>query len=169
MSTSDVDSPASRSITTPSEYYILFHLFSFVPSPSFPQSTSSKNISTSLFLSMLFSTFILAASAMGYSAGSPLPQGTGTGADSCKTDPLTGDTWKTLDIDTFLKDVCTEFIRLLYKNIDISQWTAANVTKATTNNIQALSASFGAPNFFCGLDQFCNADQPCLPVTLPAW
>ncbi|KAG4422597.1 hypothetical protein IFR04_004218 [Cadophora malorum] len=101
---------------------------------------------------MLFSTFILAASAIGYSAGSPLPQGTGTGADSCKTDPLTGDIWKTLDIDTFLKD-----------------WTAANVTKATTNNIQALSASFGAPNFFCGLDQFCNADQPCLPVTLPAW
>lgn len=59
---------------------------------------------------MLFSTFILAASAITYSAASPLPQGTGTGADSCKTDPLTTDTWKTLDIDTFLKDVCIKSI-----------------------------------------------------------
>ncbi|KAL5331066.1 hypothetical protein ACEPPN_000595 [Leptodophora sp. 'Broadleaf-Isolate-01'] len=101
---------------------------------------------------MRFQPLFLAASAISYAAASPLPQGTGTGADSCKTDPLTADTWKTLDIDTFLKD-----------------WTAANVTKATTNNVQALSSSFGAPNFFCGLDQFCNADQPCLPVTLPAW
>lgn len=123
---------------------------------------------------MYFQSLMAAAyglSAIQLSSASPiaLPQGTGSGADSCTTEALTADTWKSLNIDTFLKD-----------------WTAANVTAATTNNVQALASSFGAPNFFwydypakrkehhvltsrSGLDNFCNAGQPCLPVTTPAW
>ncbi|KAF4947663.1 hypothetical protein FGADI_10234 [Fusarium gaditjirri] len=75
----------------------------------------------------------------------------GTGAKSCDTEPLAQITWINLGIDKFLKD-----------------WTP-NVTATPTNNVQALADSFGAPNFFCGLDQFCNAGQPCVPVEPPAW
>ncbi|KAF4341200.1 hypothetical protein FBEOM_4858 [Fusarium beomiforme] len=74
-----------------------------------------------------------------------------TGAKSCDTEPLSQQTWTSLDIDKFLKD-----------------WTP-NATATPTNNVQALADSFGAPNFFCGLDQFCNAGQPCVPVEPPAW
>ncbi|KAF4432689.1 hypothetical protein F53441_13806 [Fusarium austroafricanum] len=70
---------------------------------------------------------------------------------TCDTDPLTQATWTNLNMDQWLKN-----------------WTP-NVTAQPTNNVQALADSFGAPNFFCGLDQFCNAGQPCNPVELPAW
>ncbi|KAF2712928.1 hypothetical protein K504DRAFT_397697 [Pleomassaria siparia CBS 279.74] len=79
----------------------------------------------------------------------PFPQS--TGADSCPSKALTPQTWIDLKIDDFLAGA------------------AKNYTKTTTNNVQALAASFGAPNFFCGLDSFCNAGQPCLPIELPAW
>ncbi|KAH8706077.1 hypothetical protein GQ44DRAFT_753081 [Phaeosphaeriaceae sp. PMI808] len=84
---------------------------------------------------------------------SPLarPQGVGQGADSCASDPLSVDTWNNLKIDDFLAK------------------TAKNYTRTTTNNIQSLADSFGAPNFFCGLDRFCNAGQPCVPIQLPGW
>jgi hypothetical protein len=84
---------------------------------------------------------------------SPLarPQGKGTGADSCAADPLEQKTWTGLKIDEFLTSAAKTYPR----------------TKS--NNVQSLAASFGAPNFFCGLDKPCNAGQPCLPVTLPAW
>lgn len=81
----------------------------------------------------------------------PFPQGTGTGADSCPSDELTPKTWTDLKIDEVLTDA------------------AKNYTKTTTNNVQSLADFFGAPNFFCGLDNFCNAGQPCLPVQVPAW
>ncbi|KAF9874538.1 hypothetical protein CkaCkLH20_08101 [Colletotrichum karsti] len=83
---------------------------------------------------------------------SPLPQGTGKGADSCPTDPLEAGTWTKLNLDKFLSD-----------------WVAKNVTETKTNNIQSLADSFGAPNFFCGMSSFCNAGQPCLPIQPPGW
>ncbi|KAF2850374.1 hypothetical protein T440DRAFT_532187 [Plenodomus tracheiphilus IPT5] len=81
----------------------------------------------------------------------PNPQGTGTGADSCPSDALEPKTWTDLNVDGVLTDA------------------AGNYTKTKTNNIQSLADFFGAPNFFCGLDNFCNAGQPCLPVEVPAW
>lgn len=81
----------------------------------------------------------------------PRPQGTGSGADSCPSEPLAPKTWTDLKIDDFLAEA------------------AKNYTRTKTNNIQSLADSFGAPNFFCGLDSFCNAGQPCLPIDLPAW
>lgn len=54
-----------------------------------------------------------------------------TGADSCPAETLSADTWKKLDLDKFL-----------------AAWAKANVTKAQSNNVQALAQSFGAPNFF---------------------
>jgi hypothetical protein len=89
----------------------------------------------------------------GQALASPLalPQGTGTGADSCAADPLEQKTWTDLKIDEFLATAAKTYPR----------------TK--TNNVQSLAASFGAPNFFCGLEQSCNAGQPCLPIKLPAW
>ncbi|KAL2877571.1 hypothetical protein SGCOL_007096 [Colletotrichum sp. CLE4] len=80
----------------------------------------------------------------------PLPQDTGS-AD-CKAEPLNQDTWKKLDIENFLAD-----------------WTTFNVSKVQSNAVQNFANSFGAPNFFCGLDSFCNAGQPCSPVKLPGW
>ncbi|KAK1657829.1 hypothetical protein BDP55DRAFT_734570, partial [Colletotrichum godetiae] len=68
----------------------------------------------------------------------PLPQDTGS-AD-CKAEPLNQDTWKKLDIENFLAD-----------------WTTFNVSKVQSNAVQNFANSFGAPNFFCGLDSFCNA------------
>ncbi|CAG8972587.1 hypothetical protein HYALB_00011319 [Hymenoscyphus albidus] len=81
----------------------------------------------------------------------PSPQGVGTGADSCPSEPLNNDTWIELDLDNYLMEA------------------AHNITPTETNNVQALAQYFGAPNFFCGLDSFCNAGQPCLPVTTSAW
>ncbi|KAK8852028.1 hypothetical protein PGQ11_014507 [Apiospora arundinis] len=98
------------------------------------------------------------AAAPAVSSAPPVNGGNGslsqlaTGADSCPAETLSADTWKKLDLDKFL-----------------AAWAKANVTKAQSNNVQALAQSFGAPNFFCGLDNFCNAGQPCLPVQMPAW
>jgi hypothetical protein len=52
-------------------------------------------------------------------------------ASSCTADPLTPDTWKKLDVDTFL-----------------ANWAAVNVTVTEYNNVQSLAVSFGYPNFF---------------------
>ncbi|KAH7017203.1 hypothetical protein EDB80DRAFT_603466 [Ilyonectria destructans] len=77
-----------------------------------------------------------------------LPQSSGGGADSCRSDALTEKTWIKLKVDDFLQ---------------------AAGSNLTTNNVQGFASSLGAPNFFCGLGQFCNAGQPCLPVDLPGW
>ncbi|KAH3981338.1 hypothetical protein HBI56_053610 [Parastagonospora nodorum] len=87
----------------------------------------------------------------GLALGNPLPQGTGNGADSCPSDPLNKATWTKAKVDAFLVEA------------------AKNYTKTDVNNIQSLTDSWGAPNFFCGIDKFCNAGNPCLPITLPAW
>ncbi|XP_014562452.1 hypothetical protein COCVIDRAFT_10862 [Bipolaris victoriae FI3] len=79
------------------------------------------------------------------------PQGVGNGADSCRVSALEPKTWTDLKIDDFLAAA------------------TKNYTRTTSNNVQSLAASFGAPNFFCGLDKFCNAGQPCLPIQPPAW
>ncbi|KAH6692692.1 hypothetical protein F5X68DRAFT_229045 [Plectosphaerella plurivora] len=81
---------------------------------------------------------------------SPLPQATGN--DECKTEALNLDTWQKLGIEDYL-----------------TEWTTYNLSKVDSNAVQNLAASFGAPNFFCGLDSFCNAGQPCSPVKLPQW
>jgi hypothetical protein len=94
---------------------------------------------------------ILFFSSQGLASPLALPQGTGSGADSCPAKPLEPQTWTDLKIDDFLTSAAKNYIRTL------------------TNNIQSLAASFGAPNFFCGLDKFCNAGQPCLPIQLLAW
>lgn len=81
---------------------------------------------------MRFQPLLLLSSAASVLA-TPTPQGTGTGADSCPVDPLTADTWTKLDIDQFLE-----------------KWVQANFTApaAGGSSIQALAATFGAPNFF---------------------
>ncbi|KAH7078769.1 hypothetical protein BKA63DRAFT_507080 [Paraphoma chrysanthemicola] len=101
----------------------------------------------------MHNTLLLTAVGITATLASPVafPQGTGAGADSCPSDDLTAKTWTDLNIDGVLADA------------------AGNYTKTTTNNIQSLADFFGAPNFFCGLDNFCNAGQPCLPVQVPAW
>ncbi|KAK7914957.1 hypothetical protein PG985_012660 [Apiospora marii] len=97
-----------------------------------------------------------AAAASSAAPGAPGQNGStslpATGATSCPAETLSADTWTKLDLDKFL-----------------AAWVKANVTAAKSNNVQALAQSFGAPNFFCGLDNFCNAGQPCLPVEMPAW
>ncbi|KAF9878053.1 hypothetical protein CkaCkLH20_04629 [Colletotrichum karsti] len=93
---------------------------------------------------------MLALAAPGVIA-SPLPQDSGSGG-SCTTEALNQDTWKKLGIEDYL-----------------AKWTTYNVSKVETNAIQNFASSFGAPNFFCGLDSFCNAGQPCSPVKLPGW
>ncbi|RSL52126.1 hypothetical protein CEP53_008182 [Fusarium sp. AF-6] len=98
---------------------------------------------------MLTLPFFLLGLGLG-SVASPVPQ-TQAG-DSCSAEPLEAATWESLDLDAFLQT-----------------WVTENLTEAATNNVQALSSSFGAPNFFCGLDAFCNAGQPCVPVDLPSW
>ncbi|KAL5598725.1 hypothetical protein BROUX41_003364 [Berkeleyomyces rouxiae] len=94
--------------------------------------------------------FVAALSVLKLATATPvaLPQNNGDGADSCPTEALTEATWTKLKVDEFLN-------------------TTAG--KLTTNNVQGFASSLGAPNFFCGLDKFCNAGQPCLPVDLPGW
>jgi hypothetical protein len=79
----------------------------------------------------------------GHTLASPLAllQGTSTGADSCAAAPLEQKTWTDLKIDHFLTT------------------TAKTYKRTKENNVQSLAASFGAPNFFCGLDKACNAGQ----------
>lgn len=62
-------------------------------------------------------------------AASALPQATTD--PSCQAEALEASTWTNLGLDTFLAD-----------------WAKANVTEASTNNVQKLASSFGAPNFF---------------------
>ncbi|KAL5631007.1 hypothetical protein BROUX41_000879 [Berkeleyomyces rouxiae] len=71
---------------------------------------------------------------------------------SCPIDVLAPQTWNRLQLDTWLND-----------------WVKANVTAKETNNVQELATTFGAPNFGCGVDQFCDAGQPCAPVKTPEW
>ncbi|CZS91490.1 uncharacterized protein RCO7_07065 [Rhynchosporium graminicola] len=102
---------------------------------------------------MIYQSLLLTALAASVLA-SPVPQGQGAGADSCPAEALTPDTWKKLDIDDFL-----------------IKWVEKNYTARSNdaNTIQSLASTFGAPNFFCGLDSFCNAGQPCVPIDLPGW
>ncbi|KAL5600876.1 uncharacterized protein BROUX77_005125 [Berkeleyomyces rouxiae] len=97
---------------------------------------------TNVFLTML--------SVLNLATATPiaLAQNTNEGADSCPTEPLSEATWTKLKVDDFLK---------------------STGPKLTTKNVQGFASSLGAPNFFCGLDKFCNAGQPCLPVDLPGW
>ncbi|EUC50793.1 hypothetical protein COCMIDRAFT_641 [Bipolaris oryzae ATCC 44560] len=99
----------------------------------------------------LKNTILVYLSGVAFASPVALPQGTGVGADSCRVDALEPKTWTDLKIDDFLAGA------------------AKNYTRTTSNNVQSLAASFGAPNFFCGLDKFCNAGQPCLPIQPPAW
>ncbi|KAH9224453.1 hypothetical protein DL95DRAFT_439618 [Leptodontidium sp. 2 PMI_412] len=98
---------------------------------------------------MLFKKLHLVAfAALEVATAIPLTARQSTGADSCPFEPLNETTWVNLDMDKFMTDAA--------KNL-------------TTSNVQGFASSLGAPNFFCGLDQFCNAGQPCLPVDVPAW
>jgi hypothetical protein len=98
-----------------------------------------------------YTFFVLCFSSLALTSPTPYPQGTGNGADSCPSDPLNTDTWNKLKIDDFLVEA------------------TKNYTRTKVNNVQSLADSFGSPNFFCGLDKFCNAGQPCLPIRPPAW
>ncbi|CAG8952499.1 hypothetical protein HYFRA_00001246 [Hymenoscyphus fraxineus] len=75
------------------------------------------------------------------------------GASSCTIEPLIPDTWEKLHMDEWLKNYVVSLGNITHEEI----------------NIQAFSESLGAPNFFCGIDRFCFAGQPCIPVKLPAW
>ncbi|KAK2001135.1 hypothetical protein LX36DRAFT_653634 [Colletotrichum falcatum] len=70
---------------------------------------------------------------------------------SCPTKELSNTTWIEEDVDGFLA------------------LASQNYKQYPDNNIQALGTYLGAPNFFCGVNEFCNAGQPCLPATLPGW
>ncbi|TDZ33665.1 hypothetical protein C8035_v010654 [Colletotrichum spinosum] len=70
----------------------------------------------------------LAASCVPSAMATPLPQA--SGAESCKAEDLTADTWNKLGMDTWVSRI------------------ADNVTDTAGNTIQALAASQGAPNFF---------------------
>ncbi|KAI6374050.1 hypothetical protein MCOR25_003283 [Pyricularia grisea] len=97
---------------------------------------------------MHFSTILSGCLVPALALGAALPQS--TASENCTADSLTTETWVNLNLD----NVTTE--------------AAAKVT-AKENTVQGLAASLGAPNFFCGLDNFCNAGQPCSPVQLPEW
>lgn len=56
-----------------------------------------------------------------------LPQSSGGGADSCRSEALTEETWIKLKVDDFLQ---------------------AAGSNLTTNNVQGFASSLGAPNFF---------------------
>ncbi|KAK1955774.1 hypothetical protein LY78DRAFT_593397 [Colletotrichum sublineola] len=70
---------------------------------------------------------------------------------SCPTKEFSSKTWIEEDVDGFLAVASQRYIQY------------------PENNIQALGAYLGAPNFFCGVNEFCNAGQPCLPAQLPGW
>lgn len=68
----------------------------------------------------------------------------------CASEPLSQNTWTKLKF-----------------NYALTQ--AAAKVKGTFNTMQELAGTFGAPNFFYGLNSFYNAGQPCTPVKLPSW
>ncbi|KAJ0159822.1 hypothetical protein CTA2_9042 [Colletotrichum tanaceti] len=72
------------------------------------------------------------------------------GAD-CEAGELSNATWVEKGLDAFLENASHQY------------------TRYPTNNVQALAAYLGAPNFLCGVNAWCNAGQPCSPVTLPGW
>ncbi|TLD18196.1 hypothetical protein PspLS_10505 [Pyricularia sp. CBS 133598] len=97
---------------------------------------------------MRFSTLFSGCLVPALALVAALPQS--TPSKECIAEPLTTDTWVKLKLD------------------DVTAKAGAKVT-VKTNTVQGLAASLGAPNFFCGLDNFCNAGQPCSPVKLPEW
>ncbi|KAK2051373.1 hypothetical protein LY76DRAFT_621211 [Colletotrichum caudatum] len=70
---------------------------------------------------------------------------------SCPTKELSNKTWIDENVDGFLAVASQNYIQY------------------PDNNIQALGTYLGAPNFFCGVNEYCNAGQPCLPAQLPGW
>ncbi|KAK1585858.1 uncharacterized protein LY79DRAFT_518018 [Colletotrichum navitas] len=70
---------------------------------------------------------------------------------SCPIKELSSETWIEENVDDFLAVASQNYIQ--YPN----------------NNIQALAAYLGSPNFYCGVNQYCNAGQPCAPAQLPGW
>ncbi|KAI6521292.1 hypothetical protein MCOR10_006021 [Pyricularia oryzae] len=97
---------------------------------------------------MRFSTILSGCLVPALALVAALPQS--APSKECIADPLTTDTWVKLKLD------------------DVMAKAGAKVT-VKENTVQGLAASLGAPNFFCGLDNFCNAGQPCSPVKLPDW
>ncbi|KAA1124220.1 polar growth protein [Puccinia graminis f. sp. tritici] len=85
---------------------------------------------------------------------SSTPQATGPPRDpsapvngTCKALPLTRETWKTLNLDEYLRTYPGG------DHLTVSQY----------------AASKGAPNFDCGVGNKCNAGQLCYPVPAPDW
>ncbi|OLN87251.1 hypothetical protein CCHL11_03587 [Colletotrichum chlorophyti] len=71
--------------------------------------------------------------------------------EGCEPGPLSNETWVKDDVDSFLANASQHY------------------TQYPNDNVQALGAYLGAPNFFCGVSTWCYAGQPCSPVTLPGW
>ncbi|WQF84419.1 hypothetical protein CDEST_09433 [Colletotrichum destructivum] len=69
----------------------------------------------------------------------------------CEPGELSNTTWVENNVDAFLANASQHYTEYPY------------------DNVQALGAYLGAPNFFCGVNTWCNAGQPCSPVTLPGW
>ncbi|KKF96076.1 hypothetical protein CFO_g1553 [Ceratocystis platani] len=84
----------------------------------------------------------------------PRPPGNNTASSNatCPIEQLAPSTWMNLNMDSWL-----------------DSWVKDKVTRQETNNVGQLAHSFGAPNFVCGVDQFCDAGQPCAPVRTPEW
>lgn len=72
-------------------------------------------------------TILLATLQLAAASPIAMPQGTGTGADSCPSEDLVAATWTKNKVDDVLASAA--------KNI-------------STNNVQGLASSLGAPNFF---------------------
>ncbi|KAK1981752.1 hypothetical protein LZ30DRAFT_749823 [Colletotrichum cereale] len=70
---------------------------------------------------------------------------------SCKAEHLSEETWVAHDIDVLLVNASRSY------------------EPYPENNVQALAAYLGAPNFFCGVNMWCSAGQPCSPVGIDAW
>ncbi|OAV93001.1 hypothetical protein PTTG_27447 [Puccinia triticina 1-1 BBBD Race 1] len=87
------------------------------------------------------------ASAPGSQASGPPRDPSAPVNGSCKALPLTRDTWKSLNLDDYLR---------AYPGGD-------HLTVAQ------YAASKGAPNFDCGVGNQCNANQLCFPVPAPDW
>ncbi|KAL3293023.1 hypothetical protein RB213_014522 [Colletotrichum asianum] len=81
----------------------------------------------------------------------PRPTILDTRQATCEAKALSNQTWIEEDVDGFLANASQHYIQY------------------PDNNIQALGAYLGAPNFFCGVNEWCNAGQPCSPVQLPGW